>query len=224
MILINWISYLKAQKKLLSGYMGQKYIQMALQYPLFSLAQGTKTSPSLQANSRNEVALLTKKLKMKNVLLTTTLVLILFLRMFVISPVTVSGVSMEPTLYSGERGILLKKAEVQRNDIICFMGDAESQEVFIKRVIGVEGDTIRVSGNHVYVNGVELEEDYLIDYPIHSNYNLLGDVGRDFTVPENTYFVLGDNRTISLDSREIGFVAEEAVAGKLIFSFGAKSH
>lgn len=163
------------------------------------------------------------RLNKKEILLVVLLTVALFLRMFMFSPVTVSGVSMEPTLYSGERGIILKHSTIQRGDIICFIGNKENEELFIKRVIGVEGDTIQLQANKVFVNGTELEEEYLIDYPWNSNYNVL-QPETSFQVPAQMYFVMGDNRVNSLDSRKIGFVTEEDVWGKLVFSYGFKKY
>lgn len=150
--------------------------------------------------------------------------LIFVLRMFVFSPVSVSGVSMEPTLYSGETGIILKKMTVNRDDIICFIREKESGEIFIKRVIGVAGDFIKIEHNKIFVNGVNLEESYLIDYPIDSNFNLVNSASNSFVIPEGMVFVLGDNRVVSLDSRNIGYVAEKDIVGKLIFSFGLRNN
>lgn len=91
------------------------------------------------------------RLNKKEILLVVLLTVALFLRMFMFSPVTVSGVSMEPTLYSGERGIILKHSTIQRGDIICFIGNKEKEELFIKRVIGVEGDTIPFRWQRLYL-------------------------------------------------------------------------
>lgn len=70
---------------------------------------------------------------------------------------------------------------------------------------------------------MELEEEYLIDYPWNSNYNVL-QPETSFQVPAQMYFVMGDNRVNSLDSRKIGFVTEEDVWGKLVFSYGLKKY
>lgn len=160
----------------------------------------------------------------KAVLSVFLLVALLFLRMFVFSPITVSGVSMEPTLYSGEKGVIVKNGKLNRGDIICFVGDKEKEEIFIKRVIGLTGDTILLQENKVFVNGSELEEDYLIDYPPNSNYHLSQQTEKEFTVPPDTYFVMGDNRVNSVDSRKIGFVEQDDVWGKLVFSYGFKTY
>lgn len=160
----------------------------------------------------------------KAVLSVLLLVALLFLRMFVFSPITVSGVSMEPTLHSGEKGFIVKSGKLNRGDIICFVGNKEKEEIFIKRVIGMADDTILLHENKVFVNGIELEEGYLIDYPPNSNYHLTPQTEEAFTVPPDTYFVMGDNRVNSIDSRNIGFVEQEDVWGKLVFSYGFKTY
>ena len=162
--------------------------------------------------------------KKKNIAVIFFVGIIFFARLFVFQPIEVSGVSMEPTLYSGERGIVLKKETIQRNDIVCFWSKNKSDDILIKRIIGVEGDQITLLENTIFVNGVEIEEDYLIDYPFGSNVNGLHEEVKGFTVPTDSFYMLGDNRIISLDSRKFGFVPKENVIGKLIFSFGIKSY
>lgn len=163
-------------------------------------------------------------MKKQNLLIITLLTMIVLLRLFVFSPVTVSGRSMEPTLQSGEKGIILKQKNPKRNDIVCFRNNSNSEELFIKRVIGVGGDKVLLDGNAVFVNGNELDEEYLIDYPQNSDYNHLDKNLWEFIVPSDTFFVLGDSRTISLDSRRIGFVPKENVIGVLALSFALNKY
>lgn len=164
------------------------------------------------------------KIRKKNIAIFLLFSLMFILRIFIFSPVSVSGVSMEPTLYSGEKGIILKNAPVNRNDVICFTGDKETNELFIKRVIGVAGDLIRIEHNKIFVNDSELDEPYLIAYPANSNFNLVDLSNESFIVPEKMIFVLGDNRIKSFDSREFGFVSEKAIIGKLVISFGLRNN
>lgn len=175
----------------------------------------------LVKNSKKRVETLKFRIRKQKFYIFFLMFFIFFLRIFIISPVSVSGISMEPTLYSGETGIVFKKGSIERNDIICFIGEKESGDIFIKRVIGLAGDSIKINENEIFVNRIQLEEPYLIKYPLNSNFNL---ANIEFTVPKGKIFVLGDNRIVSLDSREIGYVSEEEVIGKLIISFGIRNN
>jgi signal peptidase I len=99
----------------------------------------------------------------------------------------------------------------QRGDVIVFRYPKDPSRDFIKRVIGVPGDTVSIHDGQVFVNGVALEEGYLDE-------TTRGPL-EDTVVPQNSYFVLGDNRSNSSDSRSWGFVPEENIIGKAMFSY-----
>lgn len=138
---------------------------------------------------------------------------------FVIKPTIVKESSMEPTLYSDNYLFVNKLAYINKDhpqyeDIIVFQSDIDKDDgkgkkMLIKRVVGVENDVITITGGVVYRNGVALEEPYTLEgYTTGEVYNLV--------VPENEVFVMGDNRSISLDSRdsEVGTITEESILGK----------
>jgi len=137
----------------------------------------------------------------------------------IVKPTIVKESSMEPTLYSNNYLFINKMAYITKDhpeygDIIVFESnlqrdDGKGYKLLIKRVIGVEGDVITVSDGVVYRNGEALAEDYTLE-----GYTS-GEVA-ELTVPENELFVMGDNRSVSLDSRaaEVGTVSEDAVVGK----------
>jgi signal peptidase I len=119
--------------------------------------------------------------------------------------------SMEPNLHEGQRLLLSKVAyafgEPQRGDIVIFPPPGiESKYDYIKRVIGLPGDTVEVIDGTVYVNDMPLEEPYITN------------PGNGFmakiTVPEGEYFVMGDNRNNSTDSRSFGTVPGDTIVGK----------
>ncbi len=118
--------------------------------------------------------------------------------------------SMEPNFYEGDRVVVNKViywfGEPERGDVIIFEEPNGSQEDFIKRVIGVPGDTVEVKNRAVYVNGTKLDESFIMDTP---NYTL-----EKTQVPEGMYFVLGDNRNHSNDSHHGWFVAQDKIHGK----------
>ena len=134
-----------------------------------------------------------------------------------IKPTLVRGDSMYSTLEEGDYLIInrmsYKFKEPEHGDIIVFESDLHQEDGtnkdLVKRVIGVAGDKVKIKDSKVYVNNKELNEPY-----IHNEITE-GDI--DTVVPENSVFVLGDNREISLDSRyeEVGFINESDILGKV---------
>jgi signal peptidase I len=124
----------------------------------------------------------------------------------------VSGLSMEPHIRSGEYVVIntfaYRIGVPRRDDIVAFRHDGDTRAVFIKRVIGLPGDHIRIDRGQVYVNGTKLDEPYVQ----HADGRSFG----DFAVPVASVYVLGDNRAQSEDSRFFGAVADERLIGRAI--------
>jgi signal peptidase I len=159
------------------------------------------------------------------------ILLALFIRTFVVEPFKIPSGSMIPTLLVGDH-ILVNKFiyglripftnkkifafdKPTRGDVIVFIYPLDTTLDFIKRVIGVEGDTIVMKGKKLYING-EFYPDHYAHY-IDDNPENIGFPRGDFgpiTVPKNSLFVLGDNRDTSRDSRFWGYVPLESVIGK----------
>jgi signal peptidase I len=141
---------------------------------------------------------------------------------FIYQPVKVEGTSMMPTLTDQER-IFINKftyrfgfSSIERGDTVVFWYPQDTSKSYIKRVIGVPGDRVRVEGGQVYVNGSTLSEDYVP--PENRDFSSWRD-GREQTVPEGRYFVLGDHRNQSSDSRMWGYVPRENIYGKAVFVY-----
>lgn len=137
--------------------------------------------------------------------------IIAFIIITFIGQVTVvKGASMEDTLFNRERlicnKIVYRLTEPERGEIVIFKPPIDQNHNYIKRVIAVEGDRIKIIDGVVYLNGEKLEEDYIE----HRSFETMPEV----TVPEDSYFVLGDNRVNSSDSRFWGFVPEENIIGR----------
>lgn len=124
---------------------------------------------------------------------------------------------MEPGLEDQERIFINKLVyhweSVERGDIVVFRYPRDPRKSFIKRVIALPGDTIRISYGHVYVNGKTVDEPYVPeDFLDIRSYP-------ETVVPANTYFVLGDHRSMSNDSREFGPVPRSHIYGKAVFGY-----
>src|ERR1700676_3152271 len=140
-----------------------------------------------------------------------------FIIIFLYQPVKVEGVSMMPGLEDQERIFVNKFVyrwePIQRGDIIVFRYPRDTSKSYIKRVIGVAGERVRIQNGQVYVNGEALDEDYVpSDYADARSYS-------EVVVPRNSYFVLGDHRTMSSDSREFGPVNDRYIYGKAVFGY-----
>jgi signal peptidase I len=149
--------------------------------------------------------------------LVISVIVAFFIIIFVYQPVKVEGGSMEPGLEDQERIFINKLAyrfeSIERGDIIVFRYPRDPRKSFIKRVIGLPADHIRIAYGHVYVNGQELSEPYVpSDYLDARSYS-------DIVVPKNSYFVLGDHRSMSNDSREFGPVMRSYIYGKAVFGY-----
>lgn len=154
-----------------------------------------------------------------------------FISKHVVTFVRVEMSSMEPTLYEGDKLILWRLGKLERFDIVVFEDPRKPGKYLIKRLIGVPGDYLEYKNNQLYLNGEPLQEDYIKDgiYRPEEDYTLekicsMSGVSECFTadgvrIPEGYYFVLGDNRQVSIDSddEEIGLVREELFQGKVIF-------
>jgi len=151
------------------------------------------------------------------------LMLLALVMVFIIQPVKVEGTSMLPHLHDGERIFVNKliyyddyrwAPKVQRGDVIVFWFPEDPSKSYIKRVIGLPGDTIEVHDGRVRVNGRDLDETYL-----DPQLNLSHASRAPVYVKPNYYFVMGDNRDNSSDSRIWGLVPKKYVYGKALFRY-----
>lgn len=138
------------------------------------------------------------------------------IRMFVAQPFIVSGASMDDTFQNGQYLIVDQLTyhfeDPARGDVVIFRYPKEPAKFFIKRVIGVPGDTVTIEGNAVFIeneanpDGVRLQEPYITDMSDTGNYSE--------TLGEEEYFVMGDNRDFSSDSRVWGILPEDNIIGR----------
>ena len=140
-----------------------------------------------------------------------------FIIIFLYQPVKVEGTSMMPGLEDQERIFVNKFVyrwePIHRGDIVVFRYPRDTSKSYIKRVIGVAGDHVRIDNGQVYVNGEALDEDYVpSNYADSRSFN-------EMVVPSKSFFVLGDHRTMSNDSRDFGPVNERFIYGKAVFGY-----
>jgi len=140
-----------------------------------------------------------------------------FIIIFVYQPVKVEGVSMMPSLEDQERifvnKFVYRLEAIERGDVVVFRYPRDPSKSYIKRVIGIAGDRIRIDGGQVYVNGEALDEDYVP--PAYTDSRSYPEI----VVPRDSYFVLGDHRSMSSDSREFGPVNQSYIYGKAVFGY-----
>ena len=135
------------------------------------------------------------------------IVVVLLIKEFIITPIRVNGASMDKTLQNKDIMLLDKISyrftDIKRFDIVVIKLE---DEYIIKRVIGLPGEMVSYKDNKLYINGEQVKEDFK-----HEDTN---DFTLDEEIPEGYYFVMGDNRPISLDSRVLGLIQEKDILGK----------
>lgn len=147
----------------------------------------------------------------------------LVIYIFLFRPFQVSGNSMYPT-FSDKQYILtniitLRFGNPQRGDVVVFKAPLDPKKDYIKRVIGIPDDTVSIKDGDVYVNGVLLDQRAYLDPGVKTYGGSFLRENTAVVVPQDSYFVMGDNRSGSSDSREWGFVPIKLVIGKSMFVY-----
>lgn len=170
-----------------------------------------------EALERSRAALITTVAWFRDLMLSVLIAVLVIL--FLYRPVKVEGTSMMPSLYDQERLFINQFSykfglgDIKRGDTVVFWFPEDTTKSYIKRVIGLPGDTVAVDDGYVIVNGKKLQENYVPpEYRDDRPYP-------PTIVPANQYFVLGDHRISSNDSRAWGFVPKNYIYGKAVFVF-----
>jgi len=147
----------------------------------------------------------------------------LFVYLLILQPHKIKGHSMDPNFDDGEF-LLTDKVSYrfgmpERGDVIVFKAPPDDAEEFIKRIIGLPGDTIMVKGAHVYVNGKLIDEAQYLDPSVPTDPGSILSEGKELKIPEGQYMVMGDNRPHSFDGRNFGFIAKSKITGKAWISY-----
>jgi len=153
--------------------------------------------------------------------LAIAVILAVLIRLFVFQPFFIPSGSMEPTLMTGDRILVSKLGyyfhEPRRADIIVFRYPRDEKKAFVKRVIGLPGETVELKDSQLLINGQPVPEPYL---PAGLEFADFGPV----TVPPDSYFCLGDNRNLSDDSRVWGFMPRDNLIGKAVLVYWPLGH
>ena len=181
--------------------------------------QGEPLHPGISANSKPIVPAPVRGMALSVWLrdLAISLAISCFIIVFLYQPVKVEGTSMMPSLDDQERifvnKFVYRLEPIQRGDIVVFRYPHDPSKSFIKRVVGLAGDRIQIDAGRVFVNGKLLDEDYVPRaYEDQRSYP-------EVVVPPDSYFVLGDHRSLSNDSRDFGSVNQSYIYGKAVFGY-----
>jgi signal peptidase I len=137
----------------------------------------------------------------------------LFFSRLVVSAVEVKGSSMSPTLISGDRVFLNRFAYLHREPLrgeLVVLRDPETSDLVVKRIVGLPGDMVQVTSVQAFINGKSLKEPYI---RYSGKAQLVGPRSAPVLVPKGSYYVLGDNRMDSVDSRMFGTVTRDRILG-----------
>ncbi|MBV8674205.1 MAG: signal peptidase I [Acidobacteriaceae bacterium] len=136
---------------------------------------------------------------------------------FLYQPVRVEGTSMQPQLRDQDRLFINKFVyrfeKISRGDVVVFHYPRDPEKSYIKRVIALPGDSLRIDAGRVYVNGERIDEDYVPH--VYRDVRSMPEI----VIPQDHYFVMGDHRSISSDSRDFGPVARDLIYGKAAFVY-----
>lgn len=177
----------------------------------------------MRVKRESRQGLLAEGLKLFRDIFLIIVVFILF-GVFFVQPVVVEGTSMLPQLHDGERLLVNKLiyykiqsiswGHIDRGDIVVFWFPNDPDKSYVKRVIGMPGETVELRNGKVYINNIELNEDYL-----DTEHNQSLPSWPPKKVEDHHYFVMGDNRDNSSDSRYWGLVPEKYIYGKAFFRY-----
>lgn len=156
------------------------------------------------------------------------LAIFLVVYLFLFQPNQVKGHSMDPTFHDGEY-ILTDKISFRmglpkRGDVVVFKSPKNADIDYIKRIIGLPAERVKISGGRVFVNGSILSESEYLDPSIYTGPESFLAENREIVVPQGQYFVMGDNRPHSSDSRDFGTVAPSEFIGKVFFRYWPMDH
>lgn len=158
--------------------------------------------------------------------LETVVIALLFfaiMYIFLFQPHQVKGNSMLPNFINGEylltNKLVYRFKDPGRGDIVVFRAPENNQYDYIKRIIGLPGDTVKILNGNIYINNQKIDESAYLSPTIQSRPGYYLHEGKEIVIPPNSYLVFGDNRTNSSDSRDFGPIPKESIVGKAWFMY-----
>jgi signal peptidase I len=149
------------------------------------------------------------------VAISALLILILLLGTGCLTPIKIEGTAMRPTLEDGDRWLMSRNvSNLERGDIIVFRYPKDQSKWYMKRIIALPGEKVEIREGKTYIDGSRISEDYL-----DQNLNRAGSSFPEVEIAEGHYFVMGDNRDNSSDSRYWGTVESSLIEGKLYLRY-----
>jgi len=150
------------------------------------------------------------------------LAIMVMVYLFIMSPQEINGASMEPNFHNGEyiltNKVVYKVYDPKRGDVVIFKSPRNKEIDFIKRIIGLPGERVKLTANAFYIDGQKLDESYLPpDLYVFGGPYLREN--EEVTIPDGNYFVIGDNRPHSADSREFGPISKIDFIGKAFIRY-----
>lgn len=157
----------------------------------------------------------------QTILLAASVFLVIYI--FLFRPFQVSGDSMDPTFKNKEyiltNLIAMRFEDPKPGDVVVFKSPTDENKDFIKRIMGVPGDTVRIEEGVVYVNDQKVDESAYLSNSVYTTGGAFLQDGEEVIVSDGMYFVMGDNRPYSSDSREWGFLKKSDIIGKSFFVY-----
>lgn len=149
-----------------------------------------------------------------------SLIIVVPIRAYVVQPFYVDGASMEPNFFDGEYLIVdeisYRLEEPLRGDIVVFHPPTNNKVFYIKRILGLPGETVIITGGKISIIGRDGQELKISENYLDNNYQMTEDDNYQVTLNDQEYFVLGDNRKNSLDSRKIGPIKRDEIRGRVL--------
>lgn len=143
----------------------------------------------------------------------------LFVRHNIVQPFRIPSASMMPTIIKGDGifvdNMIYKKTSPKRWDIIVFKWEKTDKRYVLYRIVGMPNETIEIKNGNIYINGLLQSKPDSIKNVTYINNGTYGDYDKKTVIPEDCYFALGDNNTVSADSRYHGFIRKDNIAGKV---------
>lgn len=196
-------------------------LDVLFSFAIYEQLKSFTSLPSKTVSKKDSAGAVVASLLGIIIIMVPTLLLAVYILLF--RPFQMSGDSMTPTYTNNEYFLIdiaaAKSGDLKRGDVVVFVAPPDHEKDFIKRIVGLPGDTIMIKNGNVYINGKKLNESAYLGSNIKTDGGTFLQDGQTLTIPQGEYFVLGDNRESSADSRDWGFVDQKEMIGDAMFCY-----